>query len=155
MICTRSIFFLQAGNIKNNYFTVTEAGKSILYKEWELIVDEEDDEPAATVDINQEMEILNNMIKEKKAGTLSEVSESELEEYTSRGIPEDKVFKKFNKRISRHPDQVLRYERGGRPLWITGNTENIEMNIDKCEYCNGERQFEFQVRNQLSVSSAY
>lgn len=29
--------------VKYNEFTVTEAGKTILFKEWELIVDEEDE----------------------------------------------------------------------------------------------------------------
>lgn len=34
---------LQTVNSTPNYFTVTEAGKSVLFKEWELIVDEEDE----------------------------------------------------------------------------------------------------------------
>lgn len=29
--------------VKYNDFTVTDAGKTILFKEWELIVDEEDE----------------------------------------------------------------------------------------------------------------
>lgn len=83
-------------------------------------------------------------MQEKRAGTLSNVSEDELEQYT-KTVPEDKVFNKFSKRINRHPDQVLRYDRGGQPLWITGNTDNTVSNIPNCQYCNGERQFEFQV----------
>lgn len=91
------------------------------------------------------MEKLRKMINEKKAGTMNDVSESELEEYT-KSLPEDKVFNKFTKRIARHPDQVLRYDRGGAPLWITGNSTNI-VQIPNCKYCNGERQFELQVSN--------
>lgn len=132
----------------SDHFTVTEAGKSILFKEWELIVDEEDEEEAENVDPNKEMEKLKKLIQEKKAGTMSNVSDSELEQYAGT-IPEDKVFNKFTKRVARHPDQVLRYDRGGMPLWITGNTENNISYVPNCQYCDGERQFEFQVMPQL------
>lgn len=37
------ILNLQTGDRKPNNFIVTEAGKSVLFKEWELIVDEEDE----------------------------------------------------------------------------------------------------------------
>lgn len=84
------------------------------------------------------------MMQDKAAGTLDNVSESELEQYT-RGVPEDKVFKKFNKRVARHPNQVLRYDRGGEPLWITEQPD-AQINIPSCQYCSSERQFEFQVR---------
>ncbi|XP_063379177.1 programmed cell death protein 2 [Cydia fagiglandana] len=140
---------LQTEEVPDNYFTVTEAGKNNLYKEWELIVDEEDEETPTDVDENREMAKLNEMIKEKKAGTLSNVSESELEQYAGRAVPDDKVFNKFNKRVARHPEQVLRYDRGGTPLWITGNAENCITQVENCEYCNGERQFEFQIMPQL------
>ncbi|XP_031769351.1 programmed cell death protein 2 isoform X2 [Galleria mellonella] len=126
-----------------NNFIVTEAGKSILFKEWELVVDEESEEDSTDIDMNQEMEKLNKLLQEKKAGTLNNVSEDELQQYTT-AVPVDKVFKKFSKRVSRHPDQVLRYERGGTPLWITGNSDNSIINIPNCQYCNGQRQFEFQ-----------
>lgn len=90
------------------------------------------------------MEKLRKMIQEKKAGSLSGVNENELEQYAK--APEDKGFNKFSKRISRHPDQVLRYDRGGTPLWITSLAgDNSVVHVPKCEYCNGERQFELQV----------
>lgn len=96
------------------------------------------------VNIDKEMDKLRKLMEEKRAGTLSNISEDELEQYT-KTMPEDKVFNKFNKRVARHPDQVLRYDRGGQPLWITGNSGDSVMNIPNCQYCNGERQFEFQV----------
>lgn len=101
-------------------------------------------EEATAVDENKEMEKLRRMMQEKRAGTLSYVSENELEQYT-RTLPEDKVFNKFSKRIARHPEQVLRYDRGGTPLWITGHTEGTAVAVPNCQYCKGERQFEFQV----------
>lgn len=101
------------------------------------------------MDVGEEMNKLRKLMKEKKAGTLSNVSEDELEQYT-KTMPEDKVFNKFNKRVARHPDQVLRYDRGGQPLWITGNSGHSNVNVPKCQYCNGERQFEFQVSMEYS-----
>lgn len=88
------------------------------------------------------MEKLQKMIQEKQAGTLDNVSETELEQYAK--VPEDKVFKKFSKRVALHPEQVLRYDRGGEPLWITGQSNTL-FHVPPCQYCSGERQFEFQV----------
>ncbi|XP_028162472.1 programmed cell death protein 2 isoform X1 [Ostrinia furnacalis] len=137
----------QQETIKLPYFTVTEAGKSVLFKEWDLAVDEEDEAEVSDVDVDKEMDKLRKMMEEKRAGTLSNISEDELEQYSGK-VPEDKVFNKFNKRIARHPEQVLRYDRGGTPLWITGNTENV-IQIPNCQFCDGERQFEFQIMPQL------
>ncbi|OWR45352.1 pcdc2/rp-8 [Danaus plexippus plexippus] len=137
---------LQQTDPPNSNFVVTEGAKSLLFKEWELIVDEEDEEDPTNVDTNQEMEKLRKMIEEKKAGTMENLSEKELEQYTG-SVPEDKVFNKFSKRIARHPDQVLRYDRAGIPLWITMNSGNLP--IPNCKYCNGERHFEFQIMPQL------
>ncbi|KAL0840367.1 hypothetical protein ABMA28_015627 [Loxostege sticticalis] len=137
----------QEASNKLPYFIVTEAGKSILFKEWDLAVDEEDQANVSDVDVNKEMDKLRTLMQEKRAGTLCDVSDDELEQYTNK-MPEDKVFKKFNKRIARHPEQVLRYDKGGSPLWITGNTENL-IQIPNCQYCGGERQFEFQIMPQL------
>lgn len=38
-----TVFVFQTEDIKYDHFTVTDAGKTILFKEWELIVDEEDE----------------------------------------------------------------------------------------------------------------
>lgn len=133
-------------NISNN-FTVTEAGKSFLFKEWSLEVDEEEQEDPKNINTNEEMNKLFKLIQEKKVGTMNNTTESELEQYVGK-VPEDKIFNKFSKRVARHPDQVLRYDRGGQPLWIT-STSNSIIHIPKCQYCNGERQFEFQIMPQL------
>lgn len=37
------LFFQATDKVKLNNFTVSESGKSILFKEWELLVDEEDE----------------------------------------------------------------------------------------------------------------
>lgn len=103
-------------------------------------------EEPKNIDTNQEMEKLKKLIEEKKVGTMNNASESELEQYAGK-VQEDKLFNKFSKRVARHPDQVLRYDRGGQPLWITGT---IDVQVPNCQYCMGERQFEFQVHNILT-----
>ncbi|KAL4704299.1 hypothetical protein ACJJTC_012875 [Scirpophaga incertulas] len=139
---------LESSENKLNNFIVTQSGKSILFKEWEIIIDQEDEEETSEVDVEKEMDVLHKMMEEKNAGTLGEISEDELDQFVDHHC-EDKVYEKFNKRISKHPDQVIRYERGGSPLWITKNVDFDISNIPKCPYCGGERQFEFQIMPQL------
>lgn len=59
----------------------------------------------------------------------------------------DKVFAKFKKRISHYPEQVIRYDRGGEPLYIA--EKPLPTNIPDCEYCGVPREFEFQIMPQL------
>lgn len=133
---------------KINNWMVSKSGKSILFDEWEIIIDHEDDEETPTnVDIEREMQKMNTLIKEKKIGTLNGVSENELEQYTEKTV-KDKVFNNFSKRVAKHPAQVLRYERGGTPLWITDPGIKLQQ-IPKCQHCESERQFEFQIMPQL------
>lgn len=54
----------------------------------------------------------------------------------------DKLFKKFSARLQQNPDQVLRYERNGQPLWATDLTPK---RVPHCENCGAERSFEFQI----------
>lgn len=45
-LCLSSWFIINLNiilQVDSSYFTVTEPGKSLLFKEWELIVDEEDE----------------------------------------------------------------------------------------------------------------
>lgn len=61
----------------------------------------------------------------------------------------DKAFEKFKKRVAYHPDQVLRYDREGVPLWVSGEKAMEPSQVPDCEYCKGKRVFEFQVMPQL------
>ena len=46
--------------------------------------------------------------------------------------------------------QVVRYERGGKPLWTTKHGKLTEDKIPKCEHCGSKRIFEFQVNYQTN-----
>jgi len=61
----------------------------------------------------------------------------------------DKAFNQFKKRISPAPDQVLRYDLGGDPLWISSENTLPTKNIPPCNHCKGPRIFEFQIMPQL------
>ncbi|XP_064623525.1 programmed cell death protein 2-like [Lineus longissimus] len=61
---------------------------------------------------------------------------------------EDKAFKRFKKRIEPEPEQVLRYNRGGDPLWVSNENIPSQEDIPKCD-CGATRTFEFQVLPQL------
>lgn len=43
--------------------------------------------------------------------------------------------------------KIVRYERGGTPLWATKNMKLSDNNVQKCEYCGSKRIFEFQVND--------
>jgi pre-rRNA-processing protein TSR4 len=81
----------------------------------------------------------------RKQYFLGDISVDELQKVT---LPEDKQFSKFNSRIRRNPDQVLRYDREGTPLWISSDHTPNKGDIPCCEYCGQHRQFEFQVSNK-------
>ncbi|XP_045593705.1 programmed cell death protein 2-like isoform X2 [Procambarus clarkii] len=61
----------------------------------------------------------------------------------------DVLLHKFKKRISRSPQQVLRYcrEEGSSPLWLhpPGQSEVAT----KCQFCGGSMVFEMQITPQL------
>lgn len=46
--------------------------------------------------------------------------------------------------------QVIRYDRGGQPLWISGKNVLADDKIPNCELCSSKRIFEFQVKITVS-----
>ncbi|OAF71740.1 Programmed cell death protein 2 [Intoshia linei] len=61
----------------------------------------------------------------------------------------DIVFYKFRKSIHKYPDQIIRYDRGATPLWISGKNKILKEDIPHCTNCGANRVFEFQVMPQL------
>lgn len=58
----------------------------------------------------------------------------------------DPAFSRFQRRTARRPEQVLRYDRGGRPLWISERAVPGPRDVPPCEVCGEAREFECQVR---------
>ncbi|XP_018319898.1 programmed cell death protein 2 [Agrilus planipennis] len=117
---------------------------SLLFSQWELVIEPEEVKQKK-VDIQKELESYERLKQQNKVGTMAEVPETELHSYAEKD--QDKEFLNFRDRISTQPDQVVRYERGGSPLYIAKDPKpNL---IPECEVCGGPRQFEFQIMPQM------
>ncbi|KAL1398414.1 hypothetical protein pipiens_008991 [Culex pipiens pipiens] len=122
--------------------------KKVNYCGFEIVTEPEeiDAEPklSAAEAERKQMEEYERLVSEGKTGELSELPESELDNYS--GQIEDKHFDKFKKRIEADPDQILRYDRKGAPLWLS---PVVPESIPACDQCGGPRKFEFQIMPQL------
>lgn len=131
--------------------SITNDPAAIVLPEFDLVMEtetveatKEDDEEAEKRRIEEYRELL----KAGKTGNLSDVPNAELEQYGGDSA-EDKTFTKFKKRIEQNPEQVLRYDRDGTPLWITTKHQLAIENVPGCNLCKAPRSFEFQVMPQL------
>lgn len=61
----------------------------------------------------------------------------------------DATFAKFKDCIALNPEQMLRYNRGGEPLWISAQNQLHIGAVPDCERCGARRQYEFQIMPQL------
>lgn len=75
-------------------------------------------------------------------------SDSEKYEKT-RARHGDAMFSRFMKKISLCPQQILRYCRGGRPLFISELPCDIAQVVSACGTCGGTRAFELQLMPAL------
>ncbi|CAH8430442.1 unnamed protein product [Dicrocoelium dendriticum] len=68
-----------------------------------------------------------------------------LEALARHETDEEARFRKFRDIMSPEPDQVLRLQRGGEPIWLTATPPSVP----DCDACGEKRIFEFQVTPQL------
>lgn len=61
----------------------------------------------------------------------------------------DAVFSRFMKKISLCPQQILRYCRGGRPLFLSEPPCSLAQMVPACGACGGPRTFELQLMPAL------
>ncbi|XP_014211929.1 programmed cell death protein 2 [Copidosoma floridanum] len=127
---------------------ITSSSSKFLFQEYELVI-ERDDCHQESEDSNEKDKVEKyEFTKAEKTGSLQLEKEIDDDLLMMANSFEDKTFSKFTKRIKSNPHQVLRYNRGGKPLYIS--SENQMDDIPKCE-CGSERQFEFQIMPQLLV----
>lgn len=129
---------------KDNCGANNSALSTKLFPQFELVMEPEEIVEKA-VDETEELQKFEEMEKDGKTGTMKDVPDKDLEQHAI--VNDDKVFRKFKKRIDHYPDQVLRYERDGEPLWIAEHPKPDS--VPNCEYCGGPRRLEFQIMPQL------
>ncbi|XP_029903183.1 programmed cell death protein 2 [Myripristis murdjan] len=129
----------------------TVTASPFLFPESELVTEpEEEDEEVeeeggATEDKREE----ESAQRSPDCPSLSEaLAETDLEEMAMHETEDNKVFQRFKKRIAPEPHQVLRYSRGGSPLWVSSQHVPSDHDIPPCT-CGSKRTFEFQVMPQL------
>jgi pre-rRNA-processing protein TSR4 len=88
------------------------------------------EEPEATIDPNLKYEI-----------SRGDSDSSEREDEDVPPVKLDGFLVNYNERMSRCPEQVLRYSRGGEPLL----QEQIQFEVPPCPICGGARVFELEL----------
>uniref|UniRef100_A0A5K3ELI7 MYND-type domain-containing protein n=1 Tax=Mesocestoides corti TaxID=53468 RepID=A0A5K3ELI7_MESCO len=80
-----------------------------------------------------------------------DVSNAEKEEFVAlemvsrKETKEERTFFRFKEILKKEPDQVVRFNRGGSPLWASP----CPVDPPPCSICGGKRIFEFQITPQL------
>ena len=114
--------------------------------EFEIIIEDEKIEPNTeklTVSDEAELKEFEKILKSKNPTFQDDEAVNESLEQSVSDVHEDKTFFKFKEKISNYPDQVLRYGKGEKPLWVSDS--NKPPCVPDCENCGSKRKFEFQV----------
>ncbi|XP_011873113.1 PREDICTED: programmed cell death protein 2-like [Vollenhovia emeryi] len=120
---------------------------SFLFPEYEIVMESDDAAKEADLKSEQkEMDKYNAMVQDGRAGTFQheDVNDDLLQMASEE---KDETFAEFRMKMDNYPDQILRYDRGGKVLYISSH--NRITDVPKCPECNGDRQFEFQIMPQL------
>ncbi|XP_028046283.1 programmed cell death protein 2-like isoform X2 [Monomorium pharaonis] len=134
--------------------TAKNSDSNFLFPEYEIVI-ESDDTAKENVEENdskseqEEVKKYNAMLQDGKLGIQNENVNDDLLQMAN--DEKDETFAEFRMKIDNFPDQILRYDRGGKVLYISSHNQITD--IPKCQECNGERQFEFQ-RLQLTTDLA-
>lgn len=123
-----------------------------LLPEFELVIEAEDTKSSKSGEETEEAAEERRRteaarLETEQTGELSSLPEADLMQFA--GTTKDPVFSKFQKRVNRHKDQVLRYDRGGDPLWISDRYTLKSDKVPNCDLCNSRRIFEFQIMPQM------
>lgn len=114
-----------------------------LWPQYEIV---NEDEPEADTDMSDNNGYANALVS---GSQVDEGVKSLLESFEGDG--DKKSWATFQERVSRAPEQVLRYCRyaRARPLWPMSSGRPSKTDIPKCSYCGGLRSFELQILPQL------
>ncbi|XP_063306450.1 programmed cell death protein 2 [Pelobates fuscus] len=126
---------------------------NFLFPEYEIVTEPEELESDSENDDDEEQPGLDKAADGIMSGEASlsdnlTSDDKDLEAMARHESTDDVVFNLFKKRIAAEPDQVLRYCRGGEPLWMSAQNVPAANDIPDCQ-CGAKRVFEFQVMPQL------
>ncbi|XP_029000618.1 programmed cell death protein 2 [Betta splendens] len=117
-----------------------------LFPESELVTEPEE-ENQDTKEVEEPVE--DNTERGVDCSSLADtLADTDLEEMAMHETEDNRAFQQFKKRIAPEPHQVVRYSRGGSPLWVSSQHIPSDQDIPPCS-CGGKRIFEFQVMPQL------
>ncbi|XP_056231201.1 programmed cell death protein 2 isoform X2 [Seriola aureovittata] len=127
-----------------------------LFPESELVTEPEEEEEEGREEDTKEAEGEEEEEEDTKEaegeeegdGAHRALAETDLEEMAMCETEDNKVLQRFKKKIAPEPHQVVRYSRGGSPLWISPQHVPSDQDIPPCT-CGAKRTFEFQVMPQL------
>uniref|UniRef100_A0A7S0D049 Programmed cell death protein 2 C-terminal domain-containing protein n=1 Tax=Amorphochlora amoebiformis TaxID=1561963 RepID=A0A7S0D049_9EUKA len=114
-----------------------------VFRPFYIVFEREKDKKKKTGPTKDDLKRIHNL---KKSDASEDAKGEDWAGEKYEGTPEaDKPFRKFVKRIKRHPEQVLRYQFGGEPLFMSANRPR---SIPKCA-CGAKREFELQIMPAL------
>lgn len=128
-------------SIRNN-----STKNKFLFEEYEIVIEEEPTKDKKSEE-DRKLNIDESRLKDlmKDTGPLDSNLENEFKKATN---TVDENFDKFKRRIGREPKQIIRYNLGGTPLWVSSERIPKEDDIPACK-CGSQRQYEFQILPQL------
>lgn len=140
---------------QDSFSKTSRIESSYLFPEYEIVIEMEDDETNTNknkIESDKEaatrrLREYEDMIKGGKIVHNNDITEDDLKEFDE--SKEDKAFGNFKKAIEKYPSQVIRYNRGLEPLWISSIGILNKSDIPNCSNCNGQRSFEFQIMPQM------
>jgi len=118
----------------------TDEKHPLLFNEYEIVIETEPledvnkDPTAHPVEISDETRPTDRQLEKD----LMKLDEQKIDEY----------FTDFKERIDREPEQIIRYDLGKQPLWVSSENIPTDEQIPCCS-CGAKRQFEFQVLPQM------
>jgi len=128
--------------LANLYFDDDNTTKHpLFFDEYEIVIEEE---PAAKPQ-RKTMAQVEKEYPDAMGPVTDKKMEKELAKLENKDV--DEVFAEFRERIDREPEQIVRYQQGGTPLWVSKDC--VPTDIPPCAACGAERRFEFQVLPQM------
>ncbi|XP_031375553.1 programmed cell death protein 2-like [Punica granatum] len=124
---------------------IQSAASKNLWPEFEIVNEDESEYDAEMSDDNSNA----NALVSSKNNEMDESMKSLINSFEGDG--DRRSWATFQERISKAPEQILRYCRNvsTKPLWPMLSGLPSRADIPRCSYCGGPRCFEFQVLPQL------